>query len=171
MRHSKASQRSAIILAGIAGALILATAGLRAQGWSAAAATPGPVQDDSAEVAAAVERYHAALAAGDSAAAVSLLAPDAVILEGGSVETRAEYISHHLPSDIAFARAVWSERGPTRVTVRGDVAWAASSSVTRGEFRGRRIDSVGAELMVLTRTPEGWKISAVHWSSRSRSSS
>src|SRR5690606_3190084 len=84
---------------------------------------------------------------------------------------REEYISHHLPSDIAFARAVQSERRPIRVTVRGDVAWAVSSSSTRGEFRGRQVDSVGAELMVLVRTPEGWKISAIHWSSRARARS
>jgi len=163
-----ASRRSAILLAGIASALILSTACLRAQGRSPAPASSGPSPNDSAEVAAAVERYHAALAAGDSAAAVSLLTADAVVLESGGIETREEYISHHLPADIAFARAVQSERGSVRVTVRGDVAWAVSSSSTRGEFRRRQIDSVGAELMVLVRTPEGWKISAIHWSSRSR---
>jgi ketosteroid isomerase-like protein len=46
------------------------------------------------------------------------------------------------------------------------VAWATSTSTARGEFRGRPVNSEGAELMVLTRTPEGWKISAIHWSSR-----
>jgi len=166
--HSMASRRSAILLAGVVSALIFSTACLRARERSPAPASLGPSPNDSAEVAAAVERYHAALASGDSAAAVSLLAPDAVILESGGFETREEYISHHLPSDIAFARAVQSERRPIRVTMHGDVAWAVSSSSTRGEFRGRQVDSVGAELMVLVRTPEGWKISAIHWSSRSR---
>jgi hypothetical protein len=28
------------------------------------------------------------------------------------------------------------------------------------------VNSAGAELMVLTRMPDGWRISAVHWSSR-----
>jgi ketosteroid isomerase-like protein len=121
---------------------------------------------DSAAVAAVVERFHSALAAGDSIGALAMLAPDAVILENGAVETKEEYRSHHLPSDIAFARAVPSERSPLRVAVRGDVAWATSTSGARGEFRGRQINSQGAELMVLTRTPEGWKISAIHWSSR-----
>ena len=72
---------------------------------------------DSAAVVATVGRFHAALAAGDSAAALALLAPDVTILESGGVETRDEYRSHHLPGDIAFARAVKSERGPMRVTV------------------------------------------------------
>lgn len=141
-------------------------AALSAQGHDPSHHTAGGA--DSAAVAAAVHRYHAALAAGDSAAALALLAPDAVILESGGVESRAEYRSHHLPADIEFARAVRSEQGPIRVRVQGDVAWASSTSTTQGEFRGRAINSAGAELMVLTRTPQGWRIAAIHWSSRTR---
>jgi ketosteroid isomerase-like protein len=123
---------------------------------------------DSVRVAGAVDGYHRALAAGDSAAALALLAEDAVILESGGVESRAEYRGHHLPGDIAFARAVRSERGPVHVRIVGDVAWASSTSVSQGEFRGRAINSAGAELMVLRRTAEGWRIAAIHWSSRTR---
>ncbi|MGQ0539174.1 MAG: DUF4440 domain-containing protein [Gemmatimonadaceae bacterium] len=136
--------------------------------------TKFPVSDvaltagDSSDVAAVVAAYHAALAAGDSTAALALLAPDAVILETGGIETRDEYRSHHLPGDIAFARGIKSERGPVRVVVQGDIAWATSTSTTQGEYRGRQINSLGAELMVLSRTPTGWKIRAIHWSSRQR---
>ena len=134
----------------------------------AGAAGSGSSATDSAEVAGAVARFHQALSAGDSAGALALLADDVTILEAGGVETRAEYRAHHLGGDIAFARAVRSERGPVRVRVRGDVAWATSTSVTQGTFNGRAINSAGAELMVLTRTPGGWRISAIHWSSRAR---
>lgn len=123
---------------------------------------------DSAAVAGVIAKYHEALAAGDSAAALALLADDAVILESGGVETRAEYRSHHLPGDISFAKAIKSQRGPVHVRIRGDVAWASSTSATQGEMNGRAINSAGAELMVLVRTPQGWKISAIHWSSRQR---
>lgn len=123
---------------------------------------------DSTAVVAAVVAYHAAMAAADSAAALALLAPDAVIVESGGIETREEYRAHHLPGDIAFARGIKSERGPVRVAVLGDVAWATSTSTAQGEYRGRQINSSGAELMVLTRTPSGWKIRAIHWSSRAR---
>lgn len=122
--------------------------------------------NDSAAVLAVVERYHDALARGDSTTALSLLARDAVILESGGFETRAEYRSHHLPGDIAFARAVRRERGPIRVTIQGDVAWVSSTSTSRGEYRGRTVNSAGAELMVLSRGPDGWWIRAIHWSSR-----
>jgi ketosteroid isomerase-like protein len=125
-------------------------------------------QADSISVAGVIDRYHRALAEGDSAAALELLAPDATILESGGVETREEYRAHHLSSDIQFARAVPSTRSPVQVTVDGNVAWAASTSTTQGTFRDRAINSSGAELMVLSRDTEGWKIRAIHWSSRAR---
>lgn len=123
---------------------------------------------DSAAVAAVVGKYHEALANGDSVAALALLADDAVILESGGMETRAEYRSHHLPGDIGFAKAVPSQRGPVHVKVHGDVAWTTTVGTTQGEMNGRAINSTSAELMVLVRTPGGWKISAIHWSSRNR---
>jgi uncharacterized protein (TIGR02246 family) len=128
-----------------------------------------PAAGDSAAVAQVVRRFHEALVAGDSAAALALLAPDVVVLESGGVETRDDYRAHHLPADIEFARAVPSTPAPVRVTVQGDVAWATSTSTTQGEFRGRAINSAGAELMVLARTAGGgWTIRAIHWSSRTR---
>jgi ketosteroid isomerase-like protein len=146
----------------------LATAAAALLSASATSVMAQPPQGDSAAVAAVVGRFHDALAAGDSAGALALLAPDVVILESGGAETRDQYRSHHLPADIAFARAVRSERSPVRVSVRGDVAWAHGTSATKGEYRGRPIDSAGAELVVLVRTAEGWRISALHWSSRNR---
>ncbi|MGK2935260.1 MAG: DUF4198 domain-containing protein [Gemmatimonadaceae bacterium] len=123
---------------------------------------------DSGSVAAVVDAFHGARANGDSLSAMSLLAAYAVIMESGGVETREEYRSHHLPGDMAFARAIRSSRGAVHVTIHGDVAWTTSTSTTVGTYRDRAINSAGAELMVLTRTPEGWRIRAIHWSSRAR---
>ena len=111
-------------------------------------------------------RYHQALSQGDSAAALFLLSPAAVIVESGRIESFGEYRSHHLPADIAFAQAVKATRSPVRLSVRGDVAWTTATTTARGTYGGRPIDSAGAELMVLIRTPGGWAISAIHWSSR-----
>ena len=123
---------------------------------------------DSAAVVAVITKYHEALAAGDSATALALLTDDAVILESGGIETRAEYRSHHLPADISFARTAHSQRNHIRVQVHHDMAWAAASSTTQGELSGRAVNSTGAEMMVLVRMPDGWKISAIHWSTRQR---
>lgn len=123
---------------------------------------------DSAAVASVVTRFHDALSAGDSAAALALLATDAVVLESGSMESRAEYRSHHLPADIEFARTVPSVRGKLSVRVSGATAWTSGTSTSRGEFKGRAINTMSAESMVLTKGANGWRITAIHWSSRTR---
>ena len=152
--------------AGILAMMLLASV---APAWQARAQQVGH-GGDSAAVAGVITKYHEAMAAGDSAAALALLTDDAVILESGGIETRAEYRSHHLPADIGFAKAIRSQRGPVHVRVQGDMAWASSTSTAQGEMNGRTINSAGAELMVLLRTAQGWKISAIHWSSRQRRS-
>jgi len=123
---------------------------------------------DTNAVRETVRQFHEALIRGDSAATLSLLAQDAVILEAGGIESRAEYRAHHLPADIRFAAAVPAKTGTVHVTLAGDVAWVTSTSEAAGTFDGRPINSVTAELAVLTRTEEGWRIRAIHWSSRRR---
>lgn len=125
---------------------------------------------DSAQVVAVVERLRDAMARGDSAAVLALLAPDLVVLESGDVERRAEYRRHHLPADIEFARAVRGVHTPVSVVVQGDVAWASATSVSTGTFRTRAVDSAGAELIVLSRAKprSPWRVRAIHWSSHPR---
>ena len=123
---------------------------------------------DSADAVAVLHHFHAALEKGDSTTALSFLLPDVTILESGSVETLAEYRSHHLGADIAFAKAVPSKRTVVSVNVAGGAAWVASTSISQGENAGRAVNSTGAELIVLKKVGADWKISAIHWSSRRR---
>jgi ketosteroid isomerase-like protein len=125
-------------------------------------------QDPEEQVAAAVHAFHSAVAEGDSVSALSVLADDVVILESGGVQDKEGYRSEHLAGDMRFARAVRRERGDIEVSVRGEVAWAYSTSVTQGQMGDREINSQGAELVVLAREDGAWKIKAVHWSSRRR---
>jgi len=131
-------------------------------------ATDTALPSDSVAVLRVVEAFHKALVAGDSTAALALLAPDLVVMEAGGVETFAEFRKSHLPADIAFARAVPSVRAAATVVVKGDAAWVSSTSTTEGMFRDRPVNSVGAELMVLSRVEKVWRISAIHWSSKAR---
>ena len=114
---------------------------------------------------ATIARFHEFLVRGDSANAARLLAPDAVILESGDRETRAEYIAHHLGEDIKFARAVPGTRTVVDARREGEVVWVVSTSVAKGRFGDRLVNSQGAELMVLSRFGERWMIRAIHWSS------
>lgn len=150
---------------GLVVTLTAPTSALHAQAHDHAA-MHAPASGDSVAVADAVHRFHAALEAGDTAAALGVLAPDVRVLESGGLETLEEYRSHHLPGDMAFAAAVARDAGPLSVTVAGDAAWVVSTSRTSGTFRDRQIDSMGVELMVLTRETDGWRIRAIHWSSR-----
>ncbi len=120
------------------------------------------------EVASVVGAFHVALAAGDSVAALTHLADDVVILEGGAVEDKEHYRSGHLAGDMRFAQAVPRERSEIEVRLIGDVAWAHSTSITQGQMGDREINSQGAELAVLTREGGTWRIKAIHWSSRQR---
>lgn len=134
----------------------------------AAAATPGIARSaasDELDARAAAAAFHEALNAGDAEAALRLLAPDAVVMEGGDLETRKQYQDHHLGADIQFAQAVKTIRNGIAVTVSGDVAWVRSTSITTGLYKGRSIHLNGAELMVLSKAPTGWLIRAIHWSS------
>lgn len=118
------------------------------------------------QAAAVVAAFHAALSRGDLAGAASLLADDALIYESGGVERgKSEYASHHLPADADFAKAV--RRSVTRMAGRadGDIAWVATESRSMGSYKGKAIDSVGTETMILRRSGRAWRITHIHWSS------
>ncbi len=125
-------------------------------------------QADSAYVVAVIEQFHEALAGGDSAGAMALLAPDAVVLEGGWVETREDYAAGHLTADMAFLAGMTTKIVSRTVTLAGEVAWVSTVSHTDGDYDGRAISSRGAELMILGRGDAGWLIRAIHWSSGRR---
>ena len=133
----------------------------------AAAPEEHPPAHDAA-ITAAVDGFHDALAHGDAAAAMKFLAPDATILEKGASQTRDEYAREHLAEDIAFAHATTTTRTALTVKQQGDVAWTSTTSRTTGIFNGRKIDSDGVELMVLTKSESGWRIRVIHWSSHKR---
>jgi len=125
----------------------------------------GSVPSDAAAITAAVNGFHDALRRGDSKAALNLLAPDAVILESGSAQTREEYAREHLAEDIAFVKAVPGTRSMLSIKQEGNVAWTTATTQSAGTFNGREVNSAGVELMVLTKTKAGWLIRAIHWSS------
>ncbi len=132
-----------------------------------AASTAAQTAESGASAVEAVARsFHEALRAGDTAAVERLLAADAVILENGEVESRGEYLRHHMAADIEFAKAVPSRSTASEVTISGNTAWLRAKRVTQGQYRDQAIKLAGAELMVLTRRDNSWEIRAIHWSSR-----
>ena len=135
-------------------------------GHEKSAPSANPVAASARPAAAVVDAFHAALGRGDTKAALSHLADNALIYESGGVERgRQEYASHHLGADSAFAQAV-----PGTVTRRvgeavGGVAWIATEGRTTGNFKDKMVDRVTTETMVLHRQEKAWKIVHIHWSS------
>lgn len=150
-----------------AGLLIAFVSPAQAQLQRSAGGAPASALAPAArQPAVVVDAFHAALRRGDTKAALTFLASDALIFEAGGVERgKAEYASHHLAADAAFAQAV-----PGTVTRRageavGIVAWIATEGRTTGTYKGKPVDRRTVETMVLRRTGAGWRIAHIHWSS------
>ena len=131
------------------------------------AATAQPALPDSARApAAVVDAFHAALARGDEAAAGALIADDALIFEeGGAERSKAEYQERHLPADAEFSKAVRFTATRRGAEAAGPLALVTTEGRTSGSFRGKPVDRVTAETMVLRRDAKGWRIVHIHWSS------
>jgi ketosteroid isomerase-like protein len=121
---------------------------------------------DEADVKAAIESFYAAMKKGDPKAAMAMIAPDAMFVESGRIETRQQYEESHLPSDIDFEKQITGKRSPWRITLNGDTAWAIASTEYQGTFDGRDLSFVSRQLAVVTRGEDGkWLIRSIHWSS------
>ena len=128
----------------------------------AACVSSAPREED---VIGVLESFYGAMKTGDAAAAMRTLADDAVFVEGGRLETRAEYEMNHLPADIQFEQQVSGKRSPWQVKFHGDTAWAIATTEFDGTYNGSPIAITSAQLAVLTRRDGDWQIRSIHWSS------
>lgn len=148
-------RRRAMLAAAGAGAAALSLA--PGAGAAGTGGTPGTV----------VDAFHAALAAGDAAAALVFLRPDALIYESGGVErSRAEYEGHHLVHDIAFAKATTRTLEARTARAVGDAAWVTSEYRVAGTVDGKAVNLVSLETMLLLVDGGRWRIAHIHWSAK-----
>lgn len=121
------------------------------------------------EVVDTLDEFHQVIVENDASKAGELLSNSVRILEGGNVETKEEYLSHHFHSDGKFLSAMNREVDSQTVTVEGNTAWVSTRSHTWGTYSDRKLDLSSLELAVLQMVKGNWKISALHWSSSPRS--
>lgn len=121
------------------------------------------------EVVDTLDKFHQAIVENNTSKAGKLLSNSVRILEGGNVETKEEYLSHHFHSDGKFLSAMNREVDSQTVTVEGNTAWVSTQSHTWGTYSDRKLDLNSLELAVLRKVNGNWKITALHWSSSSRS--
>ncbi len=128
-----------------------------------AAALSGPA----AQAGLVVDAFHAALKAGDTAKAASLMADDALIFEAGFAErSKAEYAAEHLAADAAFERTATETQLRRAGDANADLAWIATEGRVQARSSEKITDRLTTETMILRSTPAGWRIVHVHWSSR-----
>jgi ketosteroid isomerase-like protein len=53
-----------------------------------------------------------------------------------------------------------------KISIEGNTAWVSTVSSMKGTYSEREIDLTSLELAVLKKAGSGWKIAAIHWSSR-----
>jgi len=136
-------------------------------GLASAVELQSDVPDEARAAVATVDRFLAALAAGDYERAGVELDPDLIVLESGGGEySAAEYLGGHAKHDAEFLKD--AELAPPRRVARigGDLAWVASEGELRVQKEGEPATYATAETMVLRSTAAGWKIVHIHWSSR-----
>lgn len=115
---------------------------------------------------ATVDAFHSALSRGDTKSAAALLADEALIFEeGGAERSKAEYVSKHLPADAAFSQVVASRVAKRMSGSNGALAWVASEGRLIGNYKGKAVDRLSTETMLLRRNGASWKIMHIHWSS------
>ncbi|MFZ6751052.1 YybH family protein [Undibacterium sp. Ren11W] len=114
-----------------------------------------------------VSEFYRAMAKGDAARASELLSTEITIYESGYVErSRAEYSAHHLPEDIAFAKA--SSRNVLQHTERQNenFAFIWEETETKTKIKGKNVKIFGTETTILQKIDDQWRIVHLHWSSR-----
>jgi len=114
-----------------------------------------------------VDRFFAALTAGNLEKAAAELDPGVIILESGGAERSAEeYLGGHAKADAEFLKAAEHRLVRRTARVSGALAWVASESELVVQQDGKPATILSVETMVLQSTAAGWKIVHIHWSSR-----
>jgi len=122
--------------------------------------------NDKEMIAKTLSDLETAIIENDSERAGEILDDDVTILEGGGMETKSEYLSHHFHSDGKFLSAMNREEVSQEISVEGNMAWVTSKTKMTGTYSGRDIDLSSLELAVLKKENGMWRVIALHWSSR-----
>lgn len=122
--------------------------------------------EEVSEPASVLDKFRAALIAGDTETIKEVLSKDVLIYEGAGVErSLAEYEAHHLPSDIKFSQAVKTELLERKTYTVDDLAVITSRYSVSGSYKGRDIDLTMNETITVANIQDsGWKIIRIHWS-------
>jgi hypothetical protein len=134
-----------------------------------AAASAMDVPQDALPAVEIVDQFGKALASGDLKTVGDLLDPAVLILESGGAErSRDEYLGHHAIADAAFLKGAHQQIKRRIARISGETTWVGTESELHATKDGKATTTLSTETMVLNRTPKGWRIVHIHWSSRTK---
>ena len=133
------------------------------------AASAMDVPQDALPAVEIVDQFGKALASGDLKTVGDLLDPAVLILESGGAErSRDEYLGHHAIADAAFLKGAHQQIKRRIARISGETTWVGTESELHATKDGKATTTLSTETMVLNRTPQGWRIVHIHWSSRTK---
>jgi ketosteroid isomerase-like protein len=127
------------------------------------------IAPEAADAVAVLERFTAALSAGDLDGVAADLDPVVLILEtGGAERTRDEYLGGHAKHDVEFLKMAHIILKRRTAQASGDLVWVGSESEIHASKDGKMVMISSTETAILRRTTQGWKIVHLHWSSQAQ---
>ena len=127
------------------------------------------VPPEAVDAVAVLERFSAALSAGDLDGVAADLDPAVLILESGGAErTRDEYLGGHAKHDAEFLKAAHVTLKRRTAQASGDLVWVGSESEIHASKDDKMLMISSTETAILRKTVQGWKIVHLHWSSRAQ---
>jgi ketosteroid isomerase-like protein len=121
------------------------------------------------EALATVERFSAAISAGELVKASGELDADVIVLEsGGSERSRAQYLAEHAQADADFLKHATVTLKNRSAFASAELAWVASVSEIQTTKGDKMLTILSTETMVLKKAGSTWKIVHIHWSSRAK---
>ena len=172
--NTKTMTRSLLLAAFIAPFSLLAFAQTKPDAHAqhakpGAAASAMDVPQDAPPAVEIVDQFGKALASGDLKTVGDLLDPAVLILESGGAErSRDEYLGHHAIADAAFLKGAHQQIKRRIARISGETTWVGTESELHATKDGKATTTLSTETMVLNRTPQGWRIVHIHWSSRTK---
>jgi len=127
------------------------------------------VPPEAADAVAVLERFSAALSAGNLDGVAADLDTAVLILESGGAErTRDEYLGGHAKHDAEFLKAAHISLKRRTAHASGDLVWVGSESEIHASKDDKMLMISSTETAILRKTAQGWKIVHLHWSSRAQ---
>ena len=121
--------------------------------------------DDAISPTQVADQFDQAIKDGNTDLMRKILDDNVLIYEAGKVEASLEeYASHHMEADIAFMSQMEKTVLSRKAFEHDDMAVVSTQYKMRGDYKGRFIDKITMETLVLKKYDGAWKVIHIHWS-------